>query len=77
MLIALVVIPAVAGTLRLIEMAGGPQLMPANARLTASPAPIIVHIFAAIGVRRPGGLPILRACAAATPRGTAGPAGCW
>jgi uncharacterized membrane protein len=47
-LVALVVIPAVAGTLRLVELSGGPQLLPANPRLTASPAPLIVHIVSAL-----------------------------
>ena len=45
-LVALVVIPAVAGSLRLLEIAGGPHLLPANPRLTASPVPVIVHISA-------------------------------
>jgi uncharacterized membrane protein len=49
LVVPLVVIPLVAGALRLIEIAGGPALIPANARLTASPLPIIVHIVAAIG----------------------------
>ena len=35
-LIALVVVPAVFGSLRLIELAGGPQLMPANPRCPLS-----------------------------------------
>ena len=35
-LVALVVIPAIAGSLRLVELAGGPHLLPANSRLTAS-----------------------------------------
>ena len=47
-LIALVVVPAVFGSLRLIELAGGPQLMPANPRLTASPVPLVVHITSAV-----------------------------
>ena len=47
-LVALVVVPAVAGTLRLVELSGGPQLIPANPRLTASPAPLVVHIVSAL-----------------------------
>ena len=47
-LIALVVIPAIAGSLRLVELAGGPHLMPANPRITASPLPVIVHIVCAV-----------------------------
>jgi uncharacterized membrane protein len=48
-LIALVVIPAVFGTLRLIELAGGPQLMPVDPRFTSSPLPVTVHIASAVG----------------------------
>lgn len=48
-LIALVVVPAVAGSLRLVELAGGPHVMPANPRAAASPVPITVHIVCALG----------------------------
>jgi uncharacterized membrane protein len=47
-LVALVVIPAVAGSLRLVELAGGPLLLPANPRMTASPLPVVVHITCAV-----------------------------
>ncbi|RYV49650.1 DUF2306 domain-containing protein [Pengzhenrongella frigida] len=47
-LVALVLIPAVAGSLRLVELAGGPLLLPANPRMTASPAPVVVHIVCAV-----------------------------
>ncbi len=47
-LIALVLVPAIAGSLRLVELAGGPHLMPANPRITASPLPVIVHIICAV-----------------------------
>jgi uncharacterized membrane protein len=46
-LVALSLIPVVSGSLRLIEVAGGPQLMPANARIEASPAPLVVHVLGA------------------------------
>jgi hypothetical protein len=39
-LIALIVIPAVAGSLRLVEVFGGPQTLPANPDITASPVPV-------------------------------------
>ncbi|MEP6648531.1 MAG: DUF2306 domain-containing protein [Lapillicoccus sp.] len=48
-LVALVLVPAITGSLRLVELAGGPHLMPANPRLTASPAPVVVHIVSALG----------------------------
>ena len=47
-LVALVVIPAVAGSLRLVELAGGPLLLPANPRMTASPLPVVVHVACAV-----------------------------
>ena len=47
-LIALVVIPAVFGSLRLVELTGGPRLLPADPRFTASPLPVAVHIASAI-----------------------------
>ena len=47
-LVALVVIPAIAGSLRLVELAGGPLLLPANARMTASPLPVFVHVLSAV-----------------------------
>jgi len=46
-LVALSLIPVVSGSLRLIEVAGGPQLMPANARIESSPAPLVVHVLGA------------------------------
>ena len=50
MLVALLVlslIPLVSGVLRLVEIAGGPELLPANPRIAASPAPLVLHVAAA------------------------------
>ncbi len=47
-LIALVLIPVIAGSLRLVELAGGPHLLPTNARASASPLPIVVHIVCVV-----------------------------
>ena len=41
-LIALILIPAVAGSLRLAEVSGIPQILPANPGLTAPPMPAVV-----------------------------------
>jgi uncharacterized membrane protein len=46
-LVVLSLVPVVAGTLRLVEVAGGPQLMPVNPRIDASPAPVVVHVLGA------------------------------
>ena len=48
-LFALVLLPAIAGSLRLVELAGGTPFMPANPRLNASPLPVVVHIISAVG----------------------------
>jgi uncharacterized membrane protein len=46
-LVILSIIPVVAGSLRLLEVAGGPQLLPTNPRIDAVPAPVVAHIVAA------------------------------
>ncbi|MPZ95402.1 MAG: DUF2306 domain-containing protein [Propionibacteriales bacterium] len=46
-LVVLSFVPVVAGSLRLLEVAGGPQVLPANPRVDAVPAPVVVHIVAA------------------------------
>jgi uncharacterized membrane protein len=45
-LVLLSLIPVASGVLRLVEVAGGPALMPDNPRIAASPAPVVVHIAA-------------------------------
>ncbi len=47
-LIALSIVPAVAGTVRLAELAGGADITPANARFFAAPLPVVLHIPAVI-----------------------------
>ncbi len=47
-LVGLVLIPLLAGSLRLIELSGGPAVLPANPRVNSSPAPVVVHIVSAI-----------------------------
>ena len=48
LLIALSVVPAVAGTARLAELAGGADITPENARFFAAPLPVVLHILAVI-----------------------------
>ena len=48
-LVALSVIPVVAGTLRIVQLAGGPELMPADDRFDRLPVAIVVHIVGAAG----------------------------
>jgi uncharacterized membrane protein len=46
-LLVMSVIPLVSGALRLVEIAGGPALMPANPRIAASPMPLVLHVVSA------------------------------
>jgi uncharacterized membrane protein len=47
-LIALSAVPAIMGTLRLGELAGGATITTENARFHAAPLPVVLHILAAI-----------------------------
>jgi uncharacterized membrane protein len=47
-LVALAAVPAIAGSLRLLELAGGPQAIPADARFTTSPVAVVVHMVSAV-----------------------------
>lgn len=47
-LIGLSLVPAVAGVVRLTQLAGGAEITPANARFFAMPLPVVLHILAVI-----------------------------
>lgn len=47
-LIVLSLVPALAGTARLAQLAGGVSITPENARFFAMPLPIVIHIIAVI-----------------------------
>jgi hypothetical protein len=47
-LIALGIVPALAGTMRLIQLGGEGSITPENARFFAAPLPVVVHIVAAV-----------------------------
>jgi uncharacterized membrane protein len=47
-LIVLSLVPALAGTVRLTQLAGGAEITPENARFLAAPLPVLIHIPAAI-----------------------------
>jgi uncharacterized membrane protein len=54
-LLAVTVIPVTAGTLRLLQLAGGPQVMPADPRFTGFPAALVLHVvgsavYAVLGI---------------------------
>ncbi len=46
-LVALGTVPVVAGSLRLVELSGGAETMPPDARYTSSPVPVVLHIVCA------------------------------
>jgi uncharacterized membrane protein len=46
-LLVLGAIPLIAGAFRLVELAGGADVTPANARFFGSPLPVVLHIVAA------------------------------
>ena len=46
-LLGLSAIPLAAGTFRLVQLAGGPEVMPADHRFAGFPAPLVVHIVGA------------------------------
>ena len=47
-LIVLGLVPAIAGTARLVQLAGGAEVTPENARFFASPLPVALHVPGAI-----------------------------
>ena len=55
-LVALSVVPIIAGAARLVEIAGGPTVLPADPRITDSPLPVVVHIVGAAVYAPPGAL---------------------
>jgi uncharacterized membrane protein len=48
-LLALGFIPVVGGAGRLVELLGGPEVLPTDARFAAFPLPLAVHIVASVG----------------------------
>ena len=48
-LLALALVPVLGGAGRLVEVLGGPELLPTDARFAASPVPLVVHVLAAVG----------------------------
>ena len=48
-LLALAVIPVAGGAGRLVEVLGGPEVLPSDSRFATSPIPLVVHVAAAVG----------------------------
>lgn len=47
-LLALALVPVLGGTGRLVEMLGGPDVLPTDPRFTASPIPLVAHVVASV-----------------------------
>lgn len=47
-LLAIALIPVLAGTGRLVELLGGPEVRPTDPRFAASPIPLVAHIVASV-----------------------------
>ena len=47
-LVALALIPLASGVLRLVQLAGGPQLMPVDPRFAATALPLVAHIVGSL-----------------------------
>jgi uncharacterized membrane protein len=47
-LVALSLVPAVAGTVRLADLAGSGVVTPENARFHAAPLPVVLHVLAVV-----------------------------
>ncbi len=45
-LILLSIVPVIAGTARVVELAGGAEITDANARFVSAPLPVVLHIIA-------------------------------
>jgi hypothetical protein len=76
-LVVLSFIPVVAGSLRLLEVAAGPQLLSTNPRIDASPAPVVVHVLAAALYAFLGAFQFPARLCRRIRTGTADPAGFW
>jgi uncharacterized membrane protein len=47
-LIVLSIVPAIGGSIRVVQLATGAEITPENARFFAAPLPILLHIFSAL-----------------------------
>ena len=75
-LFALCFVPVASGTLRLVQLAGGPEIMPADDRWAGWPVALVVHIVGSAVFALVGAFQLVPRSAAGTPAGTGGRAGC-
>ena len=76
-LVSVVVFPAIAGAFRLVELAGGPHVLPANQRMTASPLPVVIHLICAVLYAVLGASSSPAGSGGAGPGGTGRPDASW
>ncbi len=69
--------PLIFGVLRLIQLAGGAEIMPARARFDASPLPVVVHIVSAAVYSLVGAFQFATRFRQRYPAGTAWAGGSW
>lgn len=67
-LMALVLVPAAAGTLRVVEVTGGPAVVPTNPRVVGSAVPLVVHIVSGVGFGLLGAIQLPRGVRRRWPR---------
>src|SRR6478609_4151893 len=48
LLVLLSLVPAIAGTRRVVQLTGGATITAADARFVAAPAPVVLHVIAAV-----------------------------
>ena len=70
-------IPVVAGSLRLVELAGGARADARRRPLTPHPVPVVVHVVGAAVFAILGAFQFSARSVVATRAGTAGPGGSW
>ena len=74
-LLALAAIPVVVGSIRVVQLLGGPEGIEPDSRFDAAPAAVVVHVTASIVYAVLGAFSSPPAPGAGTRPGTEGPAG--
>lgn len=76
-LLLLSVVPLLAGAFRVVQLLGGPELIPADDRFAGFPLPLIIHIVGAMIYLVVGAFEFVPRFRRSTRAGTAGLGGCW
>ncbi|MFP2906513.1 hypothetical protein ACLESD_15895 [Pyxidicoccus sp. 3LFB2] len=76
-LVALSLVPILAGAARLAELSGGAEPTASNARFFASPLPVVLHVLSASVYCILGAFQFAPGFRRRRPAGTASPGGSW